>query len=105
MDPNLLVGHAGADDAGVYRIDDERALVLTVDFFTPVVDDPFDYGRVAAANTQSSTLGDPAVESCVVAAAGRWLFPRVSGGGLVVVSYPFVFKPSARVTPRITIHP
>ncbi len=53
MDPNLLVGHAGADDAGVYRIDDERALVLTVDFFTPVVDDPFDYGRVAAANALS----------------------------------------------------
>ncbi len=53
VDPNLLVGHAGADDAGVYRIDAERALVLTVDFFTPVVDDPFDYGRVAAANSLS----------------------------------------------------
>lgn len=52
-DPDLLVGHAGADDAGVYRLDDERALVLTVDFFTPVVDDPFDYGRVAAANSLS----------------------------------------------------
>jgi len=53
VDPNLLVGHLGADDAGVYRIDDERALVLTVDFFTPVVDDPYDYGRVAAANSLS----------------------------------------------------
>lgn len=53
VDPNLIVGHAGADDAGVYRIDDERAIVMTVDFFTPVVDDPFDYGRVAAANSLS----------------------------------------------------
>jgi selenide,water dikinase len=53
VDPNLLVGYQGADDAGVYRLDDERALVLTVDFFTPIVDDPYDYGRVAAANSLS----------------------------------------------------
>jgi selenide,water dikinase len=53
VDPNLLVGHGGADDAGVYRIDDERALVLTVDFFTPVVDDPYDYGQIAAVNSLS----------------------------------------------------
>lgn len=52
-DPDLLVGHGGADDAGVYRIDEERALVLTVDFFTPVVDDPYDYGQIAAANSLS----------------------------------------------------
>jgi selenide,water dikinase len=52
-DPNLLVGHSGADDAGVYWLDERRAIVLTVDFFTPVVDDPFDYGRVAAANSLS----------------------------------------------------
>jgi selenide,water dikinase len=53
VDPNLLVGHAGADDAGVYRIDAERAIVMTVDFFPPIVDDPYDYGRVAAANSLS----------------------------------------------------
>jgi len=52
-DPNVLVGHGGADDAGVYRISDDSALVLTVDFFTPVVDDPYDYGRVAAVNSLS----------------------------------------------------
>jgi selenide,water dikinase len=52
-DPNLLVGHNLADDAGVYRLDDETALVQTVDFFPPVVDDPFDFGRVAAANALS----------------------------------------------------
>ena len=52
-DPNLLVGSATADDAGVYRIDRDRALVQTVDFFTPIVDDPFVYGQIAAANALS----------------------------------------------------
>jgi len=52
-DPNLLVGSATADDAAIYRLDDERALVLTTDFFTPVVDDPYDFGAVAAANALS----------------------------------------------------
>jgi len=52
-DSNLLVGAATADDAGVYRIDHDRALVQTVDFFTPIVDDPFVYGQIAAANALS----------------------------------------------------
>ena len=52
-DPNVLVGHVGSDDAGVYRISNDSALVLTVDFFTPIVDDPFDFGRVAATNSLS----------------------------------------------------
>jgi len=52
-DPNLLVGAATADDAGIYRLDRERALVQTVDFFTPIVDDPFSYGQIAAANSLS----------------------------------------------------
>ena len=49
-DPNLLVGLAPADDAAVYRLDDERALVFTVDFFPPIVDDPRDFGAIAATN-------------------------------------------------------
>ena len=52
-DRNLLVGAATADDAGVYRIARDRALVQTVDFFTPIVDDPFVYGQIAAANALS----------------------------------------------------
>src|SRR5712691_6177998 len=52
-DPNMLVGTATADDAAVYRIDRDRALVQTVDFFTPIVDDPFVYGQIAAANALS----------------------------------------------------
>jgi selenide,water dikinase len=52
-DPNLLVGTAAADDAGVYRLREDLALVQSVDFFTPVVDDPYDFGRIAAANSLS----------------------------------------------------
>ncbi len=52
-DPNLLVGISTGDDAGVYRINDDLAIVSTVDFFTPVVDDPFTYGQIAAANAMS----------------------------------------------------
>jgi selenide,water dikinase len=52
-DPNVLVGSSTSDDAAVYKLSDELALVFTTDFFTPVVDDPFDFGRVAAANSLS----------------------------------------------------
>jgi selenide,water dikinase len=50
---NVLVGYGTADDAGVYQVRDDLALVQTVDFFTPVVDDPYDFGRIAAANALS----------------------------------------------------
>jgi selenide,water dikinase len=53
LDPNLLVGTDTHDDAGVYRLTDEIALVQTIDFFPPVVDDPFVYGQIAAANSLS----------------------------------------------------
>ena len=52
-DPNLLVDHAGSDDAAVYQLSAELALVETVDIFPPIVDDPFDYGRIAATNALS----------------------------------------------------
>jgi selenide,water dikinase len=51
--PDLLVGLGEPDDAAVWRIDDSRSLVVTTDFFTPVVDDPYDYGAIAAANSLS----------------------------------------------------
>jgi selenide, water dikinase len=51
--PDLLVGAETADDAAVWRLNDEQALVATTDFFTPIVDDPFDFGRIAAANALS----------------------------------------------------
>jgi selenide,water dikinase len=52
-DPNLLVGLDRADDAGVYRVSDDLALIQTVDFFTPMVDDPYRFGQIAAANALS----------------------------------------------------
>ena len=52
-DPNVLVGFDTSDDAGVYRVSDDLAIVHTVDFFTPIVDDPFDFGRIAATNAVS----------------------------------------------------
>jgi selenide,water dikinase len=50
---DVLVGYATGDDAAVYRIADDRAVVVTADFFTPIVDDPYDFGRIAAANALS----------------------------------------------------
>jgi selenide,water dikinase len=52
-DPNVLVGLSRADDAGVYKVSDDLALIQTVDFFTPVVDDPYWFGQIAAANALS----------------------------------------------------
>ncbi|MBF0206956.1 MAG: selenide, water dikinase SelD [Oligoflexia bacterium] len=51
--PNLLVGNETADDAAVYQLSDSEALISTTDFFTPIVDDPFDFGRIAATNAIS----------------------------------------------------
>ena len=61
-DPNLIVGFDKSDDASVYRLNDELALVQTTDFFPPVVDDPFVYGQIAAANALSDVYamgGEP----------------------------------------------
>lgn len=63
-DPNALVDASTGDDAAVYRLSDDRALVVTADFFTPIVDDPFAFGRIAAANALSD----------VYAMGGRPLF-------------------------------
>ena len=52
-DPNVLVGSATADDAAVYKLTDDLALVVTTDFFTPIVDSPYDFGAIAAANALS----------------------------------------------------
>lgn len=79
-DPNVLVGHASADDAGVYRLDDERALVQTVDFFTPIVDDPYDYGRIAAANALSDVYAMGGRPLCALAIAA---FPDDLGAAIV----------------------
>ena len=55
-DPAVLVGSSTSDDAAAYRIDNQRAIIPTVDFITPIVDDPYDYGRIAAANSISDVM-------------------------------------------------
>jgi selenide,water dikinase len=72
-DDRVLVDWRTADDAGVYRLDDERALVQTIDFFTPIVDDPAAYGRIAAANALSDVYAMGGRPLTALAIAG---FPR-----------------------------
>ena len=73
LDPNVLVGAAGRDDAAVYRIAPDRALVSTLDFFTPIVDDPADFGAIAAANAVSDVY---AMGARPLYALGIVAFPR-----------------------------
>ena len=72
-DARVLVDWRTADDAGVYRLDDGRALVQTVDFFTPIVDDPIAYGRIAAANALSDVyaMGGRPLTALAVAVCAR----------------------------------
>jgi selenide,water dikinase len=76
VDDNLLVGLERADDAGVYRISDDLALVQTLDFFPPMVDDPFSFGRIAAANALSDVYamgGTPKTAMNIVAFPAKTL--------------------------------
>ncbi len=78
VDDRVLVGSNTADDAAVFRISDDLALVLTIDFFTPIVDDPFDFGRIAAANALSDVY---AMGGTPVAAMNVVAFPLERLGG------------------------
>src|SRR5689334_3595974 len=69
-DPRLIVGRETFDDAGVFRLSDDLALVQTVDFFAPIVDDPYDFGQIAAANALSDVYamgGQPLTAMNIVA--------------------------------------
>ena len=66
---NLIVGLETSDDAAIYKVNEDLALVQTLDFFTPIVDDPLNYGRIAAANSLSDVYamgGDPIVAMNIV---------------------------------------
>jgi selenide,water dikinase len=92
-DPRLLVGSATSDDAAIFRVTDELALVQTIDFFTPLVDDPYDFGRIAAANALSDVYamgGRPLTAMNVVAfpleRLGGDVLRDILRGGLDVVA-------------------
>jgi selenide, water dikinase len=87
-DPNVLVGFDTADDAGVYKISAEQALVQTVDFFTPIVDDPFTFGQIAATNSLSDIYamgGSPMSALAIVCFPDKGdlnVLERILAGGL-----------------------
>jgi selenide, water dikinase len=87
-DPNVLVGFDHADDAGVYLIAPDQALVQTVDFFTPIVDDPFTFGQIAATNALSDVyaMGGKPLTSlalvCFPEKADLEILERILAGGL-----------------------
>jgi selenide, water dikinase len=87
-DPNVLVGFDHADDAGVYQLTSELALVQTVDFFTPVVDDPYTFGQIAATNSLSDVYamgGRPLTALALVCFPDRAdleILERILAGGL-----------------------
>ena len=87
-DPNVLVGFATADDAGVYLIAPDQALVQTVDFFTPIVDDPYTFGQIAATNSLSDVYamgGRPVTALAMVCFPEKGDFDvleRILAGGL-----------------------
>jgi selenide,water dikinase len=87
-DPRLLVGRETFDDAGVFRVSDDIALVQTVDFFAPIVDDPYDFGQIAAANALSDVYamgGQPLTALNIVAFPNKDLpleiLTRILAGG------------------------
>ncbi|CAI10021.1 Selenide,water dikinase (EC 2.7.9.3) (Selenophosphate synthetase) (Selenium donor protein), gene: SELD [Aromatoleum aromaticum EbN1] len=80
--PDLLVGTETADDAAVYRLNDRQAIVATTDFFTPIVDDPYDFGRIAATNALSDVYamgGRPIMALAIVGMPIDKLPPEVIG--------------------------
>ena len=88
QDPNVLVGYDHADDAGVYQIAPDQALVQTVDFFTPIVDDPYTFGQIAATNALSDVYamgGKPLTALALVCfpdKAELEILERILAGGL-----------------------
>ena len=79
--PDLLVGLGEPDDAAIWRLDDDRVLIVTTDFFTPVVDDPYDYGAISAANSLSDiyAMGGTPFLALNIAAFPPNLPPEICG--------------------------
>lgn len=82
VEPKLLVGNSSKDDAAVYQISDDLAMINTVDFFTPIVDDPFDFGRIAAANALSDVFamgGKPVFANAILSWPVEKIDPLMAG--------------------------
>ena len=98
-DPNLLVGFDKSDDASVYRVSDELALVQTVDFFPPIADDPYTFGQIAATNALSDVYamgGEPKL--CLNIMAIPETMPREAVHALLRGGYDKVYEAGALIT-------
>lgn len=121
-DDRVLIDYRTADDAGVYRLDDDTALVQTLDFFTPIVDDPYTYGQIAAANALSdvyamggqpitalSIAGFPAKEfdPADIQAIFRGGFDKLNEAGVVLLGGHTVQDPEVKFGYAVTglVHP
>ena len=99
FDPRLLVGYDSSDDACVYRITDEIAAIHTVDFFTPIVDDPYLFGQIAAANALSDVYamgGEPKLAlniMCLAQSMDNHAVQEILRGG-----YDKVYEAGALIT-------
>ena len=104
-DPNLLVGYDKSDDASVYRVSDELAIVQTTDFFPPIVDDPFMYGQIAATNALSDVYamgGEPKLAlniMCIPEKMDKATVQEILRGG-----YAKAYEAGTIITGGHTIH-
>jgi len=104
-DPNLIVGYDKSDDASVYLLDEERALVQTTDFFPPIVDDPFMFGQIAATNALSDVYamgGEPKLAlnlMCITESMDKETVREILRGG-----YEKAYEAGAIITGGHTIH-
>ena len=97
--PALLVGYDSSDDAAVYRVSDEVAVIETVDFFTPIVDDPYLFGQIAAANALSDVYamgGEPKL--CLNIMAVPESMPKEAVHQLLRGGYDKVYEAGALIT-------
>ncbi|MEG1966347.1 MAG: selenide, water dikinase SelD [Clostridia bacterium] len=104
-DPNLIVGFESSDDASVYRVSDQLALVQTIDFFPPVVDDPEAFGRIAAANALSDIYamgGEPKVAQNVLVIPDN--MPETMVQAILRGGYQKVFEAGAILSGGHSIH-
>ncbi len=104
-DPNLLVGFDKSDDASVYKISDDMALVQTVDFFPPIADDPYTFGQIAATNALSDVYamgGDPKL--CLNIMAIPEDMPKEAVHDLLRGGYDKVYEAGALITGGHSIH-
>lgn len=112
LDPRLWVGNTSRDDAAVYALDDERGVVSTTDFFMPIVDDPFDFGRIAATNAISDIYAmgaDPLMAIAILGWPVNVLPPRsrarwCAAGGRCAMLRVFRWRagiPSMRRSPSL----